>query len=329
LKRLYSENKCTTLLTITLLVLAALPAYADSKNGFDLSGSLIPATEILHGGPPRDGIPAIDKPHFVSAAAADFLGDDDRVLGIERNGIAKAYPIAILNWHEIVNDRFGDERIVVSFCPLCGTGVAFSVASGTFGVSGLLYNSDVLLYDRQSLSLWSQLLSRAVSGPHKGSRLKKVVLSHTNWRDWRSRHPSSVVLSTDTGSPRDYQRDPYAGYVNDAGIFFPVSHRDPRYHPKERVIGVEIAGHFKAYPFSELARSNGIVHDTLNKKMLIIRFDATSQSGRIFYAEGNEKNSKKRDQKGEELPTITAFWFAWYAFHPETKVYTYAAKPGP
>ncbi|NIR48043.1 DUF3179 domain-containing protein, partial [candidate division KSB1 bacterium] len=150
-------------------------ALAQTKNGFDLSGSLIPPDEILAGGPPRDGIPAIDNPKFVSPSEADFLQPEDRVLGIDRNGVAKAYPIKIVNWHEIINDRFGDEAVVVTYCPLCGSGVAFSAEinakATTFGVSGLLYNNDVLLYDRRTKSLWSQLMGKAVTGPLKAEEL--------------------------------------------------------------------------------------------------------------------------------------------------------------
>ncbi len=146
-----TKNGLTTLAALSLLLVAD-PSLAVRKNGFVLDDSLVPSREILSGGPPRDGIPSIDRPRFVVAEEADlFVGDRDRILGISRNGVAKAYPIAILNYHEIVNDSFGDEPIVVTYCPLCGTGMAFGAAIAgerrIFGVSGLLYNSDVLLYD--------------------------------------------------------------------------------------------------------------------------------------------------------------------------------------
>ena len=157
--------------------------HGQIKNGYLLNDALIPADEIHHGGPPRDGIPAIDTPQFVDADAAGFLKPSDRVLGIERNGVRKAYPVAILNWHEIVNDRFADEPLVVTYCPLCGTGIAYLSVSGgvelKFGVSGLLYNSDMLLYDRETESLWSQISRQAISGPMKGRKLKSVPVMHT------------------------------------------------------------------------------------------------------------------------------------------------------
>lgn len=301
-------------LTLTGLSLPGLAAGQPMvKNGFDLSDSLVPVASILSGGPPRDGIPAIDDPRFLPAAKATELDDGDRVLGISRNGVSKAYPIAILNWHEIVNDRFDTEGIVISFCPLCGSGVAFraNVAGKNlhFGVSGLLYNSDVLLYDRETNSLWSQLLGKAISGPRRGTALEQIPMSHTTWGDWRRRHPSTRVLSRETGYRRDYDRDPYAGYVDSRGVYFPVAHKDPRYHPKERVIGIEIAGVAKAYPFSELARSGGRIEDRIATREIVIEYDDDLQAGSV------------RDRDGGEIVSTTAFWFAWYAFHPDTQVY--------
>lgn len=302
---------------IPLLLLAFMLYTPNSKatsyNGFDVSNSSIPTNEIHRGGPPRDGIPAIDKPQFLPAEKTKYLKASDRVLGLSRNNISKVYPISIMNWHEIVNDELGDEKIVVTFCPLCGTGVAFSASAGgktlNFGVSGLLYNSDVLLYDRETESLWSQLLTRAISGPLLNTSLTLVALEHTTWADWRRRHPNTLVLSTNTGYSRDYTRDPYAGYEDSHGIYFPVSHRDRRFHPKERVLGVEINGVFKAYPFAELSQTNGTIHDELNNKKIIIHYDSKSHSARLTSTDG------------KAIPAITAYWFAWITFHPDTLVF--------
>lgn len=295
------------------VTLTSLSASAMTKNSFDLTDSLVPFDEILSGGPPRDGIPSIDHPRFLPAGKADYLKSQDRILGIARNGIAKAYPIRILDWHEIVNDRFGDEAIAVTYCPLCGTGMAFDASMGDktlkFGVSGLLYNSDVLLYDRQTESLWSQIMRTAVSGPFKGQKLKSVAITHTTWADWKSRHPDTLVLSTDTGFRRDYNRSPYAGYEKSEEVIFPVKFLSKGYHPKELVIGLEINGKFKAYPFAELAKTNGQIKDTLNGKPVNVRFDATHRTGNVY------------DADGQEIPTVIAFWFAWFGFHPETEIY--------
>ena len=234
-------------------------AAAGSFNGFDVSNALIPTTEIYPGGPPRDGIPAIDKPKYVPAAQANFLADDDRILGLDRNGIQHAYPIKILNYHEIVNDRFGDDSILISYCPLCGTGMAFlATLKGkvhSFGVSGLLYNSDVLFYDRETESLWSQIKKQAVSGPMRGTGLQQIVMSHTNWNDWRRRHPNTQALSLQTGYKRDYNRSPYSGYEKTTQTYFPVSTTDRRYHSKEQVIGFKSGWCRKSLPLCRAVKN--------------------------------------------------------------------------
>lgn len=185
---------------------------ASAYNGFDIGNASVPVQAIERGGPPKDAIPAIDSPRFVSARQSG-LTDDDRVLGVALQGAARAYPVRILNWHEVVNDRFGDRAVVVTYSPRCGAGMAFEArpgaAASSFGVSGLLYNGDALLYDRATQSLWSPLLQAAVSGPLVGARLQPVPLTHTSWAGWRSRHPGTEVLSTDTGFERDYRRDPW------------------------------------------------------------------------------------------------------------------------
>jgi len=304
------------ILRAALMLALLFTAFARADdNDFDLRGSLIPADEIHAGGPPRDGIPALDDPKLISASAADFLDPNDRVLGLTLAGESRAYPIAILNWHEIVNDRIGKHPVVVTYCPLCGTGVIFDAAVDgrrlDFGVSGLLYNSDVLLYDRQTESLWSQIKKQAVTGPMKGRRLRALPTTHTTWRAWRASHPDTLVLSTDTGHARNYSRDPYGDYASERGLYFPVSARSNRYHPKEWVLGLELGGEAKAYPFSELSRSDRAeIQDRVGGRKVEIRFDPANRSATAHAADG------------EQLPAITGFWFAWYAFHPNTAVFT-------
>ncbi|NOR20967.1 MAG: DUF3179 domain-containing protein [Xanthomonadales bacterium] len=297
---------------LTFSVTASTPD--EIKNGFRLTNALVPAEQIFSGSPVRDGIPAIDNPRFVSASDAGFLDPDDRVLGITYNGISKAYPVAILNYHEVVNDRFNGEPILVTFCPLCRTGIAYlATVDGKrleFGVSGLLYNSDMLFYDRQTESLWSQIRRQAVSGPLKGVSLQPVILTHTRWQDWKQHNPGTLVLSTDTGFQRDYSSSPYAGYGATRELWFPVLAEDDRYHPKAPVLGLELAGRFKAYPFSELERAGGVVHDTFTGRQIVVRYDAIN------------KKADVADENGHSLPGVTAYWFAWYAFHPETAVFT-------
>lgn len=304
----------TKVLLFSLLLAANSASFAVEKNGFDLTGSLVPTEQILSGGPQRDGIPAIDQPHFISAKAAGFLDEDDRVLGIEHKGVLRAYPIRILNWHEIVNDRIGTEAITITYCPLCGTGLVYSGNVGgqaqQFGVSGLLYNSDVLLYDRTTESLWSQILSQAISGKRKGTKLTTLPVLHTTWGDWRKQHPNTQVLSPQTGYNRDYARSPYIGYEDSETVYFPLNAQSSRYHPKERVLGVVVGEIYKAYPFTELAKiGSSPLRDKVAGVDVTIEFDADKRSGQVL------------DKSGKPLNAINSYWFAWYAFHPDTEVF--------
>lgn len=295
-------------------VLMVAPWFSrGGKDSFDLSQHSVPLEKIVSGGPGKDGIPAIIEPKFIQASNVSFLQDDDRILGLYEGSQTKAYPIKILNWHEIVNDKVGDKPVVISYCPLCGTGMAFQAVihgeDASFGVSGLLYQSDLLMYDHQTDSLWSQVSMEAVAGPLTGARLTPLPLVHTTWRDWKTTHPSTLVLSMETGSSRDYSRDPYGNYDQIRDLMFDVDHFDPSYHPKEWIVGIEIQGSFKAYAFSELERTDGTVTDRLNGQTLRIHFNREARSASVS------------DEQGKVLPSVMAYWFAWYTFHPKTQVY--------
>lgn len=306
-----TSTKMLCLLIILFLVTPAVPAK--TMNGFRISDPLIPARRIKSGGPPRDGIPSIDAPRFVTAGATQHVTDDDRVLGVHFNDTAKAYPIRILNYHEIVNDRFAATPVAITFCPLCGTGIAFLAEVGgtarSFGVSGLLYNSDVLMYDRETESLWSQILGKAVNGPSKGQNLDPVPVLHTTWADWQRRHPDTVVLAYPRPLQRNYTVDPYPGYADSKRILFPVANRDKRYPPKSVVIGAVIDGRPHAWPFAELPHEQQELTDHIGEHELTVKYDHATGAARIINADGNE------------IPSFTAYWFAWAAFHPETKVW--------
>jgi hypothetical protein len=299
---------------IALLILASTSALArDEMNGFELTDSLIPIDEIFQGGPPRDGIPSIDRPTYLPARDARYLRDDELVLGLVHNGIARAYPIRILVWHEIVNAEFDGEPVVITFCPLCGTGLAFSAVLDRrrldFGVSGLLHNSDLLMYDRQTESLWTQIPGQAVTGDMAGKSLQRLAVVHLPWRVWREQFPNGKVLSSNTGFDRDYSRDPYAGYDRTNRLLFPVSKSDARYTAKTWVLGLESDGLSKAWPFPELAKTDGNIVDTFAGQQIEIRFDSSQQT------------ASAHDMDGNLLPAVRAFWFAWYGFYPDTEIY--------
>ena len=281
--------------------------------GFDYAKHSVPIEEIRSGGPGKDGIPAILNPKFVTAAETGFLKDHDRVLALAGETEAKAYPIRILNWHEIVNDTIDGAPVLISYCPLCGTGMAFDpVIEGkthTFGVSGLLYQSDVLMYDHQTESLWSQIQQEAVTGELTGARLTLLPLLHTTWGLWKQEHPDSLVLSLETGHFRDYSRDPYAFYSQSPRLMFDPGKLDSRLGPKSWVIGIELNGAAKAFPFTELEKSKETVHDNIGTTRISVLYERASRTARI------------QDARGNDLPSVVAYWFAWAAFHPETELY--------
>jgi hypothetical protein len=223
-----------------------------------IEGPLVDPDEIVSGGVPPDGIPPIDHPRFLRPEAVRFLSPREPVVAVEVNGVAKAYPIRILMWHEIVNDDFAGVPVVVTYCPLCNTGIAFlrPTIDGElldFGTSGKLYRSNLVMYDRQTNSYWPQALGRAVVGPLLGARLRSLPTRLLSWADWRQSHPDGLVLSTETGFRRDYGVNPYAGYEDAERPFLFAGEPDPRLPPTEHVLGV--AGRETiAFPYSELER---------------------------------------------------------------------------
>lgn len=296
----------------TFLACLAFDVQAQTKNGFDLSQASINNEEILSGGPLRDGIPSIDRPKFIVAKKVDYLRDDDIVIGLVRGGTARAYPTRILVWHEIVNDVLGDDAVAVTYCPLCGTAMVFSRRAGgkvrTFGVSGLLYRSDVLMYDRESESLWSQLAMKAVSGSAVGNELTWLPSEHLTWKTWREKYPHGEVLSTDTGYNRNYGGEAYSSYFASDKTMFPVPHTRKELPNKTWVIGVIIDGKAKAYPVNDLPTDNAI-KDKVGSKQVVVRYDAEKRYPRITGPEG------------EQMPSVMVFWFAWQAFYPKTELW--------
>ena len=197
---------------------------------------IIPLEKIRSGGPPKDGIPSIDTPEFTEASQEYHVSDSDTVLGLEINGDVRAYPLSILVWHEIVNDNVGGVPVAVTYCPLCFTNQVFErVIDGQeveFGTSGKLYNSNLVMYDRLTNSYWSQALGKAIVGELAGYELSTIPFDVIKWGDWKSLHPDSVVLTTNTGHIRAYGVDPYGNYYTETRILFPVENTDNRMHPK-------------------------------------------------------------------------------------------------
>jgi hypothetical protein len=233
-----------------------------SREGWktDFSRHSVPLSEFVAGGPPRDGIPPIDEPKLVSVATADtWLEDREPVLVAEVGGRARAYPVQILVWHEIVNDTLGGRPIAVTFCPLCNSSLVFDRrVEGRvlrFGTTGNLRKSDLVMWDRRTESWWQQLTGEAVVGRLTGTRLEVLASQTLSWADFKRRHPEADVLSRDTGHDRDYGANPYERYdAPDSEPFLFDGRADRRLPPKERVVAFKTRDGATVVPFSLLER---------------------------------------------------------------------------
>ena len=297
-----------------LLLAASCAARAqDDWNGFDLTGLAVPREGLVHGGQPRDGIPALNAPNFTRGKETG-VGFDERVVGVAIGGVARAYPRSVLVWHEVVNDRIGEQSFVLVYSPLSGTVAAFDArsAQGTdqFGVSGLVYHSATVLFDRASASLWLPLEGVAIAGPRQGERLPGIVAVETSWADWLTRYPDTLVMTAQTGHDRPYGQDPYADYTSNSELRFPVGKPDTRYHPKEPVLVIPHEGRYRAYPYAELVAHDRPFTDTFSGKTYRIDFNYADQRALVT------------DAGGKPVPTATEYWFAWHAGHPDDSVYT-------
>ncbi len=324
---------------------ATNPGEIQTTNGIR---HIIPLDEIKSGGPPKDGIPSIDNPKFV--IDAEFVSDDELVIGLRLNGETRAYPLSILVWHEIVNDKIGNTPVAVTYCPLCFTTQVFDrTINGKeteFGTSGKLYNSNLVMYDRNTDSMWSQALGLAVVGELTGVELEKIPFDLAKWSDWKKLYPDTIVLSTDTGHSRPYGSDPYGDYYTDSRIIFPVKNSDDRMHPKEIILGFDNNESFKAYKISDV-ESQKIINDKINEENLVLvsivpslvrAFDRTvdsqvleftldgiimsdKQTGSEWNLDGMAVSGPLQGKQLGRIPFNPGFWFEWVAFHPTTEVY--------
>lgn len=242
--------------------------------------------EILSGGPPRDGIPSIDDPQFVSInEATEWLADNEPVIALEINGDARAYPLQVLTWHEITNDTVGDVPVIVTFCPLCNSALVFDRRVGDqtfeFGVSGLLRNSDLIMYDRTTETLWQQFTGEAIIGDLVGEQLAFVPSGLVSFAEFREAYPEGIVQSRETGFSRSYGQNPYAGYDTiGQNPFLFTGEIDGRLPAMERVVTVYLPETevTVAYPLSLLSEV-GVIHDNQGGQAIVIfHTDGTSSA---------------------------------------------------
>jgi len=259
------------------------PRYAGWLN--DDQPTRLRVQEIDWGGVPVDGIPPLDMPAHVPADDADFLDPAEPVVGLVIGAEARAYPLRILDWHELVNDRLGGVPIALAYCTLCGSAIPYEAQVGVggaprrFGTSGLLYHSNKLMWDRETGSLWSQLSGEAVLGPAAKARAGLTARPSvvTRWAAWRARHPETTVLSLDTGHPRDYTAgQPYGGYFMSPQKLFPTPGSRQDLPQKERVFGLYRAGHAKAWSLAQLVQ-DGVRNDAVGDEPVVL----VAREGRI------------------------------------------------
>ena len=317
-------------------------------------GWLIPSDQIFDGGPGKDGIPALDNPEMISATEVGYLNDNDLVIGFKDGGEVKAYSHNVLDWHEIINDRVGDKSIAITYCPLTGTGIGWNREIDgeitTFGVSGLLYNANLIPFDRKTDSNWSQIKLECVNGELIGTEAQTYQVVETTWKTWKELYPQTTMVSTNTGHNRNYQFYPYGDYkTNNNNILFPFHPKDDRLPIKERVHGVIIEEEAKIYQFKSFSEGLKIINDSFKGKQLVIigskeknlivsfvieddeiSFDVLNNAGEAIFEDNhnNQYNVFGEVVKGPDMgkrlkpsQSFIGYWFSWGAFYPSPIIY--------
>lgn len=330
------------LLCISLIVLTTYtnPVEAEQKgpilNEINYVLPEAPGTyldNMMSGGPPKDGIPSIDDPKFINADAAsrDLLEPGDIVIGYEKNGQAKAYPQKILAQHEIVNDEIAEENISITYCPLTATAQGFKRGSSTLGVSGRLINSNLVMYDRATDSFYPQILATGIQGKNTGKTLEEFNVIWTTWESWRNKYPDTLVLSSNTGYFRNYQRDPYGtynprgGYYQSSRTMFPLMNSPKKHSAKTIILGARTNSRSVYVPIDRLreeqilrTRNFLVVYDkNLNTGYIYSR---TSDSSQLEPLSSNEYRINGSSYEPSELPfeqhvSVKGFYFAWNAYY--------------
>ena len=303
----------------------------------------IDLTEVRWGGVQRDGIPPLDHPRMLGAEEASYLADSDVVFGIINKGDARAYPKRILAWHEMFRDEIGGDSIAGVYCTLCGSMIPYLSKSYTLGTSGYLYRSNKLMYDHKTKSLWSTLEGEPVIGPlvDKGIKLDSIPVVTTTWGEWKKAHPTTSVLSLDTGHKRDYREGvAYRSYFGTDQLMFGVKKTDPRLLNKDQVLVVRVSGEPLAISVEFLGKTP-IYQDKIGETKFVV---VTSEDGanRVYETSSQSFVSRTgrqlKDESGKtwklseaalsgpegqslkRLPAHRAFWFGWYAAYPDTRL---------
>ena len=287
-------------------------AFASDGLATDTSITSIPMDLILDGGPGKDGIPALTDPEFVSSEKARaFLDGEDEGIVVSSGGVSKFYPFSILVWHEIVNDFVGTKPFVITFCPLCGSSIVFETPVGEdgerdiFGVSGKLYESNLLMYDQKTESLWSQILGEAVVGERTGEELEVASSKRLTFNQALESFPEVQVLSEETGFRRNYGSSPYGNYEENEQLYFPVQVDDERFNAKALMYIVNFNETSVAFHYDNL-REVGEAQLKVGEE--------------VIRAEFSDGAVEVTDPNGEQIPGYFAMWFSWATHHQDDGV---------
>lgn len=350
---------------LSLLVSVPLLLGCEGEpTGFDRLDCTVTREAIFDVGVARDGIPALTTPEVVPGGEGSFLDDDDRVLGLVVNGEARAYPFTVLWWHEVVNDTLGGQPVLVTYCPLTGSGIAFNpMVDGelrSFGVSGLLYRTNLTMFDRRTESLWNQMALAGICGLDRGKALALLPVVETTWRHWQQLHPQTSIITQNTDFDRPYGVYPYGSYDEPFDPFIAFVTRADRAKirddrpPKELVLGVFEGPRVTTYPFGVLSSlgAAAAVNDTVGDVAVLITYVAEDQTARAFdrTVDGetltfrvagtapltleDAETGTRWDATGDAVSgrlvgrrltpladAYVAFWFAWNIYFDEVELY--------
>ncbi len=337
----------------------------DISHGLDdppiVAGATIPVSEVFDGGPGPDGIPPLEFPLFTQNLSSTNLNPLELVVGVKVGDDIRAYPHNILNWHEVVNDRFTmdgiTERATLSYCPLTGSAMLWKSfmepGNETFGTSGLLFNSNLIMYDRATSSFWSQMLEQSVSGPQIQRIPDRLQVVETTWGTWQAMYPETFLLTEQTGFSRNYNDYPYGSFRTNQNLLFPVNNsNDRRLHRKERVLGINVGSSSKVYPISNFSAQVEVINDVVGNMQVVAAGSSGLNFGVIFNREledctmldfeavqdklpvvmrdneGNEwdvfgtaVSGVRTGQQLQKTNSYVSYWYAWTAFFPGAEIY--------
>ncbi len=336
----------------------------DLSQGVDdpqvIGGSIVQRSEVIGGGPGPDGIPPLETPRFTDNLSLTSNSSFDLVVGVKIGDDVRAYSYNILNWHEVVNDQYNmdgsPERVTLSYCPLTGSAVLWKSliesSNKTFGTSGLLYNSNLVLYDRETGSRWSQMLEQAIDGQQIKRIPERLPVVETSWGTWKAMYPETLLLSERTGFSRDYTAYPYGSFREDQSLLFPVNNsNDRRLHRKERVLGINVGTSSKVYPISNFSNEVQVINEVVGDMQVVVAGSSGHNLAVIFNREladctvldfvavqdrlpvvmrdneGNEwdvfgtaVSGVRKGQQLQKTNSYIAYWYAWTAFFPGAQI---------